>query len=317
MKHSDELAIFRNFCRDRTVVIWGLRRFTHTHSYIHANYYRVLKRNGIKVLWLDDTERNQKLVPDRAILICVSLEIDFIPFRSDITYFAHNLTEDQKRLFVAQKVLFYENFKNSSVGIPYDTARMSVFQPTERLLAQPYGTPVAQNDWITSSPITGREKCENWVGSIWNDAGNRGNQAVIQTYTNLLYGQGVSFRQIEFGKLAKTPIASRLEAKFVTDSVFGASIHSEHQILESNIVCRFFKSISFGKVPTTNQVNAEKYFPNSIVADIDLEIMLEMRLKLTQNACDKKLALAQEHLKQYTYEAGFNRMALAINEDWS
>lgn len=317
MKYSDDLAIFRNFCRDRMVVIWGLRRFNHTHSYIHANYYRVLKRNGIKVLWLDDTEQNRKLVPDRAILICVSLEIDFIPFRSDLTYFAHNLTEDQKPLFVAQQVLFYENYKNSAVGIPYETAGMSVFLPSERLLAQPYGTPVAKNDSITSSPITNRERRENWVGSIWNDAGNRGNQAVIQTYTNLLYGQGVSFRQIEFGKLAKTPIASKLEAKFVTDSIFGASIHSEHQIMESNIVCRFFKSISFGKVPTTNQVNAEKYFPNSIVADLDLEIMLDMRLKLTQNGCNKKLALAQEQLKQYTYEAGFNRMALAINADWT
>ena len=317
MNDIDELTTFRLFARDRLVVIWGLRNFSHTHAYIHANYFKVLRRNDINVIWLDDHHQNRKLVPQNAIVICVNLAITWLPLHNDITYLAHNMEENQKALLSEYNVLFYENYKRTSIGIPHESAAMAIFSPAERLLAQPYGTPIPRRQWLTADSFPNQKMRETWVGSIWNDAQNRGNELVIESYVTALHAHGISFRHVEFGKFAKLSISLALEKRFISASVFGASIHSYHQISESNIVCRFFKSISYGKVPTTNQIHAEAFFPDSIVAQLDLSLLLEQRLQLSNIEVSRKLKLAQEQLKPYTYEAGFNRMVLAINNDWS
>ena len=317
MRELDELFIFRSFCKNRVVVIWGLKTFNHTHAYIHANYYRVLKRNQIKVIWLDDKERNRRLVPQNAIVICVSLAVNHIPFRSDLTYFAHNIPESKKYLFNDFHVLFYENYKKDFVGTPHKTAGLSILRSAERLLAQPYGTPVSKHLWVDHNNLRLQKMQETWVGSIWNDSQNRGNERVIESYVKILHDLGISFRQVEFGKFGRYPFSARLEEGYISNSIFGASVHSNHQIAESNIVCRFFKSISFGKVPTTNQIHAENFFPGAVVADLDLPTLVERRLQLSKMESIKRVKLAQEQLSPYTYEAGFNRLALAIRNDWS
>ena len=317
MNNLDELSTFRSLARNKLVVIWGLRNFNHTHAYIHANYFKVLKRNHINVVWLDDHRLNRRLVPQNAIVICVNFAITSLPLRNDITYLAHNMDENQKALLKEYNVLFYENFKGAFTGIPHESAAMSIFRPAERLLAQPYGTPIPKRQWLTTNSFPNQKTSETWVGSIWNDPQNRGNKLVIESYVTALHAHGISFRHVEFGKLAKLSFSFALEKRFISTSVFGASIHSFHQISESNIVCRFFKSISYGKVPTTNQIHAKVFFPHSIVAELDLNLLIEQRLQLSNIEVSRKLKLAQEQLKPYTYEEGFNRMALAINNDWS
>ena len=44
------------------VVIWGLRHRWHTHRFIFQAYYENLKKAGVPVIWVEDEQKNQKLI---------------------------------------------------------------------------------------------------------------------------------------------------------------------------------------------------------------------------------------------------------------
>jgi hypothetical protein len=316
VKDSSDMKEFKKFCNGRTVVIWGLRNFNHTHSYIHLNYYRVLKRNDIKVIWLDDQTSNQKHVPANAIAITVGFASKHLPLRSDITYIAHNMDDSTKNVLSSHKSVFYENFKGSSVGIKHANASLALWNPSTNTLAQPYGTPIHISQWSKYNHKSAPGGCEYWIGSIWNDSLNRGNQRIISQYIRELEKKRIKFRQVELGSLAKFPNSFKLERKLVSSSSIGASIHSDFQVSESNIVCRFFKSISFGKLPVTNQLHVSWAFPGSAIVGSDLAELIDSRLTIDRKRAETMFDLARITLTNYTYEQAFDRFAQALTDNW-
>jgi hypothetical protein len=317
MSQMLDLQNFSKVIGDSCVVIWGLNNFEHSHSYIHLNYFKVLRRNKIPVLWLDDQKCNQNLVPQNAVVIYVGFASQHLPHRSDLSYFAHNVSPSQRLFMQNLKVMFYENFKKSSAGIPHRLASLSLWNPRTQTLSQPYGTPIPIEQWRDLSPVSLSRGAENWVGSVWNDDMNRGNSESIKHYVCALNKLGIKFRQIELGKISKLPFGPSIERTLIAQSVFGASIHSDFQISESNIVCRFFKNFSFGKLPMTNQTCVSTYLEGLSLVNSNLETLIEQRLSIGREEERNMFQAARSSLRHYTYESSLERMANAFRGEWN
>jgi hypothetical protein len=84
---SQELS---GFIRERSFVIWGITALQHTHGYIHANFFRVLKRNEIKVLWLENDAKNMSQIPKGSIILFVDIMSSNLKFIKENFYIGHN-----------------------------------------------------------------------------------------------------------------------------------------------------------------------------------------------------------------------------------
>jgi hypothetical protein len=81
--------------QERPFVIWGFRDMSHTHGYIHANFYRVLKRNHATVHWLDDTPQNLSKIPNGSIVLTVNIACNYLIPTPKNMYIAHNCHDSE------------------------------------------------------------------------------------------------------------------------------------------------------------------------------------------------------------------------------
>jgi hypothetical protein len=309
------------FIAERTFVIWGITELEHTHGYIHANFFRVMKRNYVNVLWLEDKATNLHKIPKGSIVLFVNIAANQLEFFKENYYIGHNSQEIIKfQTYIVQFPGHGINWSfttRESNGVTDSSGSIAVFNEEKTTLFQPYGTPVDSKSFL--EPISSRNQpggIENLIGSVWNDERNRGNAEIIAEYASALKNRNLKIRRIELGKLARFNFSEKIEKKLVRDSAVGASIHSNYQISDGYLACRLFKSVSYGRAPVTNQNAFEVIFHENFIYSPDADHLIDGFLSL--NFRDKKemILLAQESLKQYTYEAGLNRLVRALRKEW-
>lgn len=64
--------IKKNSAKFNKIVIWGLKSQWHTHRFIFAGYYRVLKKAGVHVIWVEDEKKSQKIIEPNDLIIMAS-----------------------------------------------------------------------------------------------------------------------------------------------------------------------------------------------------------------------------------------------------
>jgi hypothetical protein len=309
------------FITERTFVIWGITELQHTHGYIHANFFRVLKRNEVSVLWLEDHERNLAKIPKGSIVLFVDIAARELKFSMENYYIGHN---SQKMLefqsFILQhpgKALNWSFTTNAAIGLSDAAGSIAKFDDVNTRLFQPYGTPLPNRSFVQQIETnTDRNRIENLIGSVWNDGRNQGNAEIINNFALALKSRNMKIRRIELGKLAKFRFSEKIEKKLVLNSAIGASIHSNYQISDGYLACRLFKSVSYGRVPVTNQNAFNGIFKEGFVYSQDVDEMIDSYLSLSPVAKRDMTFQAQRSLKQYTYEAGLNRLVRALRREW-
>jgi len=309
------------FIRERTFVIWGITALQHTHGYIHANFFRVLKRNYVDVLWLKDNVKNISLIPKNSVVLFVDLTAKDLTFTKDNYYIGHN-SEKIKEFqdFIMQYPghgLNWSFTTKAATGQVDEAGSISKFDAVSTRLFQPYGTPVASKSFAKPINFASNEKrIENLIGSVWNNERNEGNSEIIADFAKVLKNRNMKIRRIELGKLARFKFSEKLEKKLVRDSIFGASIHSNHQINIEYLACRLFKAVSYGRLPVTNQNAFMNIFEKNFIVSQDMEEMIDTYFSLSQSDKLEMTLQAQRSLNQYTYEAGLNRLVRALRKEW-
>lgn len=90
-----------NACLDKysKVIIWGFPLDTHTHSYIHALWYKVFKHGFNKeTLWFHDNDFPRDFDYNNSLFITEGYADKNIPVVSSSTYFVHNAIYPEKYL---------------------------------------------------------------------------------------------------------------------------------------------------------------------------------------------------------------------------
>ncbi len=304
----------------RSFFIWGLNDFSHSHSYIHANFFNVLKRNRIKVEWLENRVSNNERVKPNSIVLFVNHDSQNLRFLSNRFYIGHNCHEvgpfqDFLKAF-PERALNYLFHSNEVTGKKDPSGSIAKYDATIRTISQPYGTPLDEIQF-NSDPITVTSKgIENWVGSVWQDEKGGGNLTLLSDFSKEIGKHEVKLRAIELGFLARTKINVFLERKLIRESFLAASLHTKHQVESDYLACRAFKAISFGRVLHTNQEAFHQIFFDSVNASKDLKTLIEKALEFSPQESKTMHKNSLEILRNYTYEKGIYRLISALDGEW-
>jgi hypothetical protein len=172
-----------------------------------------------------------------------------------------------------------------------------------RVLYQPWGTPFSENFWQVE-PIRDGARNEFWIGSVWNNPLNQGNEAMIHEWRNVLRSFGIRFRKVPYG----WPDTRLGYGGLVRRSRLAAAVVGDWQKEHGYVPCRLFKNISFGALPVGNSQVYKRLFSDSAVVADSLSGLVDSYLALTLTERRERVRAAQSSMRNYTYEAAFNRI---------
>lgn len=286
------------------IVIWGLKSVRHTHRFIHSSFYRNFEHLGYEVLWVDDLKRNQGLIRKNDVIIGVNVANRYLPIRSDTKYILHNISPEDLGLednFIQLQVYTLESY-GESLNKPWIK-----WNSQKRILFQPWGVPTPKSKWL--QPVLSPGKEEIWVGSIWNNSENQGNEIEINEFKDTLRNFNLTFKQIGSPSFFRPNGISEMSAsKYVNKSPIGAAIVGHWQMTNGYIPCRLFKNIASGAMPVSNGDYSALFGAEGGVFNQSIDLLVEEVLSKGLKERCEIVRTAQELLTPYTYEAGIKRI---------
>lgn len=286
------------------VIIWGLRNRKHSHKFIHNGFYENFKNMGFETLWLEDEKTNASLVKPGDIILAVDVASEHLPVVKKAKYILHNLAPE--RLGITKDYLILQvhtkNVPGTNMGTPWAT-----WDKENSTLYQPWGVPTDFSEWLTYSPKKSRN--EYWVGSVWNNSLNQGNQYFISNYIAALKQRDIKFKKKGNSTfLNKFGISEQEAQALINISPVGAAVVGEWQKEFSYIPCRFFKNISAGAFPCSNADFSELLGSSGGLFHSDPASLIDGVLSLGDRAKLQITKDAQEAIKPYTYTNGIRRI---------
>ncbi len=293
----------------------------HSHGFIHANFYKMFKRNDMNVYWVNDEPINFSSFPKNTIIICGDMASNHLPFDPNYIYIGHNMYnierfKDFEKKF-PERVLTWRFYTRNSFGSNDSEGSIAKFDKDSRTLYQPYGTPINISDWVQplTSQNTRKLRTEYWFGSIWNNDLNQGNSDQMKEFRRILQKNQINFRKLYLKHLGRYSISDELEKFLISRNPIAAAIHGGNQIKNDYYACRLFKSVSFGRVPVSNR-DTDVIFGSSAICDLDIENLVGKYLDLSQRDETEMTFNNQKVLTQYTYEKSLSRFLRCINNEW-
>jgi len=279
-------------------------------------------RNKFNAIWVDDEKFNFKDLNKNTIIICADMATEKIEYHPNFFYIGHNMHNNIKfnefRKSYPEKVLDWRFFTRESNGILDNEGSIAKYDPVNRILSQPYRTPISQFEWANPNRHNDnkiKKINEFWFGSVWNNSLNQGNSNEITKYIEVLKNYGIKFKEINLRHIAKLSLADKVEKYFSTISPISASIHGFEQINNDYYACRLFKSVSFGKIPMSNR-KKDLVFGEYSISNISIQKIVEDFMKLSKNEELEIRYESQKRLKLYTYEKSLERFWRCINGAW-
>ncbi len=300
MNSAEELK--NNSNKFNKIVIWGLKTKWHTHRFVFQAYYKVFKKYGIPVVWVDDEKKYQnviekgdlvftasgmhgKMVPEKKSLA----DYNF-PIRDDIYYCLHAepdylLEKLNPNQYIQLK--YYSNeaeqFEKIYEGVHFD--------PQTKTMYQPWGTNLLPEEF--KRPTFNNHKFMFWVGSIWNDKNNHGNLEEIAKLKTALEKYKLKFIHVRF-------IPNFLNSLLIRISRLAPSIGGKRQVEINYLPDRMFKNISYGQLGFSNIKKFNDIFKDCNVYDEDMEKMVGKILSLKKDEYLDMIKKQQEICKNYT-----------------
>ncbi len=289
------------------VVIWGLRNKRDTFRYIHRSWFKMLKRSGIPVVWVDDELKNQSVVSDKSIVIAVNTAARHLPKVPGARYVAHNIDPEP----YLESLINREHFLQIQVWAEPVSSFIGAreilpcvyLDEDNHVLYQPWGTPFAEYEWVRK-PLKARRGDEFWIGSVWNNSSNQGNASMIPEWRDVLSSFGITLRKVPYG----WPDNKIGYGGLVRRSSIAAAPVGDWQRENGYLPCRLFKNVSFGAVPVGNSPIYGRLFSDSAILGPSLKDTVIQYLELSITERHERVEFAQACMRQYTYEAAFKRI---------
>lgn len=86
--------------KHKKIIIWGYKLHSHTHSYIHAGYYKAFKSLGYETYWLDSTDNFDPMLFNDALIFTEQWAVmnnPNMPLFSNSTYAIHYIGNKDSR----------------------------------------------------------------------------------------------------------------------------------------------------------------------------------------------------------------------------
>ncbi len=285
------------------VVIWGLKHKYHTHRYIHASFYRVLKKLGIPVVWTDNQE---SLIQKDDLVMSTKLTGRFVkdglnvPVKPDVYYCLMNLPEEKITHIEPGRFVILKPYISDKEAGNQQWDKVVFFNPRFRILYQPWGTDLLPGEF--KPPTFNRHRRVFWVGSVWNDEHNQGNLREIAELKEVLKNRGLAFYPVRF-------VPDGLHRFLIRRSRLAPAIGGGFQAAHNYLPCRMFKNISYGQLAFSNIKKFDDLF---VTLKGSISEMVDKALSLSEREYKDFVRQQQEAVKHYTYEQGLKNIFKAF-----
>ena len=298
------------------IIIWGLRKKFHTHRYIHQAYFESFKKLGKEVVWVEDEVASQKIVQPNDLLFAAEPVGKFVqakktisdyalPIRNDVYYCLHNYQEmflnelDRGKVLKLQVYLRdKEVFKQLDLDAFFDFDSQTLYQSWATDLMP----------WEFKNPIFSSSSFVFWVGSIWNNEQNQGNQQTIARLNKELGRHKIRFVNIRF-------VPSYMNSFLVRHSRLAPAVAGEYQVAIDYLPDRYFKNLSYGQLPFTNVKKINELFGTVELCNSSIEEQVTKLLSMNKQQYLEEIS-RQQHIcrDHFTYLQKIRNISKCFDE---
>jgi len=295
----------------KKITIWGLKNTRHSHRFIHKGFYENFIKLGYETNWVDDKPKNNEINSD--LFIVSGIASKHIKFKKNSKYILHNMNLSDSIMYnLNENKIDYLNlqvFTNDSNGEKLDNENTLYNQSTNTLF-QPWGTPLLPSEWREYVPKN-KSRVEWWVGAVWNNSLNQGNEGTIKLYKKLLLKNKIFLIKRGGSRFNINGISDLNNSRLIRNSRFGATVVGDWQYRSSYIPCRLFKNLSFG-VPCLSNMMPPKSFNDKTGFVNNLAHLIEFAIAEKETMREDRFKLAREDLKMFTYAKNIERILRVI-----
>ena len=276
------------------IIIWGYPLYSHTHSYIHAGFYKAFKHLGYETYWFHDDEYPEDFDWNDCVFWTEGFADKNIPLNKTSTYFVHVCPDPAKYINagvkkfidvrpngVWQKDHVYDftldKSKAQKLGscvyfVPKKNRRVQVLNDHHSYWIEDYDK--MHISWAANI-LPEEFDLENInhprENKIWF-CGNLTPNGVSENFSTFKpFLEECKKNNIEF--IVNDPWANPLNEEEVKTrtmkSILGVDILGPEHLRNGYIPCRVFKSISWGHLGTTNSEEVNKELEGHVLFQPD------------------------------------------------
>lgn len=256
----------------------GLRRRTHTHSYIHGGYFKAFSALGFETYWLDENSKDLASLPTKGTLFFTEDQVDSgIPLAADGYYVTHSSSKSKYEEIGAPRLNLCNFVSDLRQGLSFNYPgqvvekidQVTYIDAASRALYQPWATDLlpSEIDAADLVPFTGANREINYVGTIGHDN--------IQIRFD-------AFRRAAAGAGARVKLHSGVsdqEAKrLVRNSLISVDLRGDWHLERGYIPCRLWKNLSYGMHVGSNSELLQPIFEDRVSFDSDPAALFDRTL---------------------------------------
>lgn len=272
------------------VIIWGHKLHTHTHSYIHACFYKAFKHMGHECYWLDNKDDTSSLDFSNSLFITESQVDENIPKRKDCIYLLHNCDSrkyDNLKIIGLQTYTSYRNNEKKQY-VYFDGNTITMCWATD-LLPNEIDVNINNNE-VDLSKIY-------WIGSMGD--GIFGNIEELTPFIEKCKSNNIDFIHSDPWSKPKSFEENR---NLIINSLLAPTIVGTWQKENGYIPCRIFKNISYGKIGLTNSTAIRDMFGDMVYYSDNTAELFDIGREKIANFDKKQMQKAIDFVKnEHTY----------------
>lgn len=302
----------------KKIIIWGYpitpktsadSPSPHTHSYIHAAFYKAFKHLGYEVYWFNDTFHPQGFDYSHCLFFASSTDqCKYLPIELTATYILHNV--DGRNLYelgcktmqmqVYTKDLYECNAPENITELhPY-----SVFAKSTDVscLYMPWATDLLPHE-INPDNATNEKELKRcvWIGSYGgnlHDPFNNGSE--LNPYFEACKANGIVVYRTDPWS---APVSFEENMELIRTAYLAPAINGLWQKQQHYIPCRAFKNVSYGHPMITNNAFLHQIFGDAIIYDDDTKVLFDksMAAKEDPQAIEKTKWIMNKVAQEHTY----------------
>jgi len=257
---------FQSKCFFSKVVIWGHPLHSHTHSYIHAAFFKAFKHLGYETYWVSTPEELKNIDIHNALFLTEGQVDDKMPKRLDCYYILHNWNPNNyQELFSHNRCILLQVYTHDCLRYSFQKIDDYIYCDDEqKLIFMPWATDLLPEeiDRIKKHLIFSRQNNNNinWIGTIGK--GRFGNHEEIDDFKRACTENNIYFRHITHAPMEEN-------ISLIQTSYMSPAIQGPFQCEKGYIPCRIFKNISYGQWGITNNKTVYDLFKGKIIYNSD------------------------------------------------
>ena len=262
------------------VIIWGLKNTGHTHSYIHAAFYKAFKHLNYQTYWINDISEYKGKINNSLIIYSGPLADNKMlpPIISTCFYLLHNTTlnTENKLTFQVYTTDCINRDTPSSLKYHYYNKKLNC-------IYFPWATNILPHE-IDKNIEKIREINNNSDNACYHIGTISGDWAKPW----IEFANALKKYKIQFRHYPPCSLTDEENIHLIQKSLLAPAIQFDWQVNKEYIPCRIFKNISYGKMGITNNKAVNDLFDNKLLYDNNINGLVDKCINFYHQSYDFK-----------------------------